>query len=99
MKHMKYLLLFTAWFGLSLAVFATEPPVKHLSRETASQVQEITKLHTQINRLSAVTVATAGVAVFSAPPVVVISGVAVIIRFFKVNKHRRLTNELLRKSL
>ncbi len=98
MKHMKYIILLAAWFGLSMAVFATEPPTKHLTRETTSQVQEVTKLHTQINRCSALTVL-GGVGAAFFPPAIAVSGVASVVRFFKVNKHRRLTNELLRKSL
>ncbi len=75
-----------------------EPTPKGIGTETVSQLNQVTKLHKQINKLSVVVVAGgAGAAFF--PPAVAVSGVAAIARFFKVNKHRRLTNELLRKGV
>ncbi len=72
--------------------------VKILSRETNGKLDDVERLHKEINTCAAITIAGGvGGAIF--PPAIAVSGVAVIVRFFKVNKHRRLTNELLRKGV
>ena len=90
---MKYFLLIALWFGISLSVFS-----QNLSRDTYKTLDQIEKLHSHINRCSAiVVVSAASVAYF--PPAVLLTGGATIVRFFKVNKHRRLTNKLIKVSL
>jgi hypothetical protein len=92
MKQLITLMLVT----LSFSAFSQK--TANLSRDTYQALEQVDQLHSQINRCSAIVVVGAVGAAFFPPTAIVVAGAGVI-RFFKVNQHRRMTNKLVRVAL